>query len=191
MRSGASKCALASITLSADCNASELGAPWVSSKKHRTSQRRKPLARIGQVSRWPLMSRSAKPVPSGAWNSSAAFARSIRMSACFGPRPPGTPLSSAIASSIAVTRHPAFFNCARSASKAARSSRLSVARRSSTSAAKTAPGSETVLSRRPSSGSRTSSTAAMAARTASLPSSSEGLIARPPRCKASGAAADR
>ncbi len=28
-------------------------------------QRRNPLARIGQVSRWPLMSRSAKPVPSG------------------------------------------------------------------------------------------------------------------------------
>ena len=27
--------------------------------------------RTGQVSRWPLMSRSAKPVPSGAWNSSA------------------------------------------------------------------------------------------------------------------------
>ena len=66
------------------------------------------------------MSRSAKPVPSGAWNSSADCARSIRMSACVGPRPPVSPFSSAMASSSAVTRQPAFFNCARSASNAAR-----------------------------------------------------------------------
>src|SRR5215218_5737433 len=39
-RSGASKCALASMTFSADCSASELGAPPVSSKKRRASQRR-------------------------------------------------------------------------------------------------------------------------------------------------------
>ena len=92
MRSGASKCAFASITFSADCSASELGAPCVASKKRRASQRRKPLERIGQVSRWPLMSRSAKPVPSGAWNNSADCASSIRMSACVGPRPPVSPL---------------------------------------------------------------------------------------------------
>ncbi len=96
----------------------------VSSKKRRASQRRKPLARIGQVSRWPLMSRSAKPVPSGVWNSSAVCARSIRISACVGPRPPVSPFSSAMASSSAVTRHPAFFSCDRSASKAARLSCL-------------------------------------------------------------------
>ena len=129
MRSGASKCAFASITLSADCSASELGAPCVASKKRRASQRRKPLARIGQVSRWPLMSRSAKPVPSGAWNSSADCARSIRISACVGPRPPVSPFSSAMASSSAVTRQPALFNCARSASNAARSSFFSAASR--------------------------------------------------------------
>ena len=141
MRSGASKCAFASITFSADCSASELGAPCVASKKRRASQRRKPLARIGQVSRWPLMSRSAKPVPSGAWNSSADCARSIRMSACVGPRPPVSPFSSAMASSSAVTRQPALFNCARSASNAARSSFFSAASRTRASGAKGAPGS--------------------------------------------------
>jgi hypothetical protein len=60
IRSGASKCALASMTFNADCKASELGAPPVASKKKRASHRRKPLLRIGQVSRWPLISRSAK-----------------------------------------------------------------------------------------------------------------------------------
>ena len=39
------------------------------------------------------------------------------MSACVGPRPPASPFSSAMASSSAVTRQPAFFSCARSASK--------------------------------------------------------------------------
>jgi len=43
--------------------------------------------RIGHVSRWPLMSRSAKPVASWVWNSSADCDNPMRMSAC-GPRPP-------------------------------------------------------------------------------------------------------
>ena len=85
------------------------------------------------------------------------------MSACVGPRPPVSPLSSAMASSSAVTRQPAFFSCARSASKAARSSFFSAASRSSTSGAKGAPGSVAVFSTSPSSGSRISSAASMAA----------------------------
>ena len=36
------------------------------------------------------------------------------MSACVGPRPPASPLSSAMASSSAVTRQPAFLSCERS-----------------------------------------------------------------------------
>jgi hypothetical protein len=108
------------ITFSADCSASELGAPAVASKKRRASQRRKPLARIGQVSRCPLMSRSTKPVPSGVLNSSAVWASSITMSACLGPRPPASPFSSAIASSSAVTRHPAFFSCERTERRSVR-----------------------------------------------------------------------
>ena len=63
------------------------------------------------------------------------------MSACVGPRPPVSPFSSAMASSSAVTRQPAFFSCDRSASKAARSSFFSAASRSSTSGMKGAPGS--------------------------------------------------
>ena len=55
------------------------------------------------------------------------------MSACVGPRPPLSPFSSAIASSSAVTRHPTLFNCARSASNAARSSFFSAASCSSAS----------------------------------------------------------
>ena len=85
------------------------------------------------------------------------------MSACVGPRPPVSPLSSAMASSSAVTRQPAFFSCARSASKAARSSFFSAASRSSTSGMKGAPGSVAVFSTSPSSGSRISSAASMAA----------------------------
>jgi hypothetical protein len=64
------------------------GRPRFASKKRRASQRRNPLPRIGQISLWPLMSISAKPMLSGAWNSSAVRASSIRMSACFGRRPP-------------------------------------------------------------------------------------------------------
>ena len=193
MRSGASKCAFASITFSADCSASELGAPCVASKKRRANQRRKPLARIGQVSRWPLMSRSAKPVPSGVWNSSADCASSIRMSACVGPRPPMSPFSSAIASSSAVTRQPAFFNCARSASNAARSSFFSAASRSSARAQTARRDRSAVLSTSPSSGSRMSSAASMAAaiRFSGSTGLSAVLIARPPRCGARGPAADR
>ena len=59
VRSGPSKCAFASITLIAECSASEFGAFPVASKKRRASQRRKPLLRIGQVSRWPLICKSA------------------------------------------------------------------------------------------------------------------------------------
>jgi hypothetical protein len=49
--------------------------------------------RIGHVSRWPLMSRSAKPVASWVWNSSADCDNPMRMSAC-GPRPPMSQFSS-------------------------------------------------------------------------------------------------
>ena len=38
---------------------SDLGAPSVASKNRRTSHRLNPLLRMGQVSRWPLISRSA------------------------------------------------------------------------------------------------------------------------------------
>ena len=69
--------------------------------------------------------------PSGAWNSSADCASSIRISACFGPRPPMSPFSSAMALSSAVTRQPAVFNCARSASNAARLSFFNAASRAS------------------------------------------------------------
>jgi hypothetical protein len=96
------------------------------------------------------------------WNSSADCANSIRMSACVGPRPRASPFSSAMASSSAVTRHPAFFSCARSASKAAGLSFFSVASPSSASGLKGAPGSAAVFSASPSSGSRMSSAASMA-----------------------------
>ena len=165
----------------------------VASKKWRASHRRKPLARIGQVSRWLLMSRSAKPVPSGVWNSSADCARSIRMSACVGPRPPASPFSSAIASSSTVTRQPAFLSCARSASKPARFSFFSAASRSSASGVKGAPGSAAVFSTSPSNASRMSSATSMAAaiRFSGSTGLSALLIARPPRCGAGGPAADR
>ena len=179
-RSGPSKCALASTTLSADCSASELGAPPVSSKNCRASQRRKPLVRTGQVSRWTLIITSAKAVPSEEWNSSAAPARSIRMSACVGPRPP-SPVSSAMASSSAVTRHPAFLSRARKASKAARSSFFRSTSRSSTSGVNAAPGSSADFSTKPSSGSGISSAASMASRIGfRSPFSISSLIARPP-----------
>ncbi len=186
-RSGASKCALASITLSADCSASELGAPCVASKYLRASQRRKPLARIGQVSRWPLMSMSAKPVLSGVWNSSADCVSSIRMSACVGPRPPVSRLSAAIASSSAVIRQPAFFNCARSTSNAARSPFFRAARASGTSGTKGALGSVVVFSTSPSSGLRISSAASMAvAIVASGPIGSSVLISHARLCGTRG-----
>ena len=111
------------------------------------------MERIGHVSLWPLISRSAKPVPSGVWNNSAVCASSIRMSACVGSRPPVPPVSPAMARSSSVTRQPAFFSCVRSVSNAARSSFFSAASRSSISGANGAPGSMAVLSTSPSSGS--------------------------------------
>jgi hypothetical protein len=74
-----------------------------------------------------------------------------------------SPFSSAMASSSAVTRHPAFFSCERSASKAARLSDLSDARASSASGMKGAPGSAAVFSANPVSGSGISSASPMAA----------------------------
>lgn len=85
------------------------------------------------------------------------------MSACVGPRPPVSPLSAAIALSSAVTRQPAFFSCARSTSNAARSSFFRVASDSRTSGTKGAHGSVAFFSISPSSGSRMSSAASMAA----------------------------
>src|SRR5262245_29831524 len=52
------------------------------------------------------MPMSAKPVPSGAWNSSAACASSIRISACDGPRPPAR-LSALLGHRLVKRRHPA------------------------------------------------------------------------------------
>jgi hypothetical protein len=62
------------------------------------------------------------------------------------------------------------------ASKSGRSSRLSAASHSSASGAKAALGSVPVRSTRPSSGSRTSSAASMAAQTASLPAASKAEV---------------
>ena len=162
-RSGPSKWALASMTLRADRRASEFGAPHVASKKRRASQRRKPLVRTGQVSRWPLTTRSAKAVASGLWNNSASWASSISRSACFGPRPLSSPASSARASSSAVTRQPVRLSWARRPSNRARSSRRKATSASSTSGANGAPGSASVRASRSSSRSWTSSASSTAA----------------------------
>ena len=63
---------------------------------------------------------SATAAPSAEWKRSAAPKRLIRTSACVGLRPLA-PVSSAMASSRAVTRQPACLRRARTASKAARS----------------------------------------------------------------------
>ncbi len=161
-RSGPSKWALASMTFRADCSASALGAPPVASKNLLASQRRKPLARTGQVSRCPFTRRSAKVVASGAWNSAASCASSIKVSDCLGPRPRSSPASIASASSSAVTRQPARLSCARSPSNRARSSFLNMTRRSITSGANGAPGSALLRSTRLSIGSRISLAFSMA-----------------------------
>ena len=174
----ASKCALASITFSADCSASEFGAPPVLSKKRRVSQRRKPSERIGHVFRWPPMWRSANPIPAAVWNSSADCAISIKMSACLGRAPPTSPpLAATMASSSAVTRQPAFFRFERDTSKAAGSTFLSAVGRSSISGAKAAPALVAVRAASPSKGSLKSSAASIAAAIRSIPSPSFGVSA--------------
>ena len=90
-------------------------------------------------------------------------ASSIRTSACVRRRPTLSPFSSSMASSSAVTRQPRVFNCARSASNAARSSFFIATSRSSTSGANGAPGSLAAFSNNPSSGSRMSLAASVAA----------------------------
>jgi hypothetical protein len=104
------------------------------------------------------MSRSANPVPSGARNSAALPPRSIRMLAGVDPRPPTSPFSIAIASSISATRQN-FSSLDRNDSKAGRSSFFSAASRFSILGLKAALGSTANLFKRSWSGSGISSAA--------------------------------
>ena len=121
VRSGPSKCAFASMTLSADCSASEFGAFPVSSKKRRASQRLNHLVadRPGLAMAIDLQIGVAGAI--GCVEQVSLGRKADQDVGLLGRSPPVSPLSSARTLSSSVTRQPACLSCARRVSKAARS----------------------------------------------------------------------